>query len=194
VEEFQLSNIMRKNLIVGLSVLLVVILCGLGIGLYFFLKPSPQGAVATGTDECTEVAVEILKRGGSVVDSAVTATLCQGITVPQSAGLGGGFLATIYIKKSGTFETINAREVAPSGATKNMYQNDLSSREGGYAVAVPTELKGLFELHKKYGKLKWEEVVLPAAQIAENGFKVTKYLSEVFRTSGDKIKSKPGFR
>jgi gamma-glutamyltranspeptidase / glutathione hydrolase / leukotriene-C4 hydrolase len=185
---------MRRSLIVVLSVLLVLLLSGLGAGLYFLLRSSPQGAVATGTDECTEVAVEILKKGGTAVDSAVTAILCQGVTVPQSSGLGGGFLATIYIRKTKTFETINAREVAPGQATKNMYENDLSSREGGLAVAVPTELKGLFELHKKYGKLKWEEVVLPAAQIAENGFKVTKYLSEVFRASGDKIKSKPGFR
>lgn len=184
---------MKKSAIVGISICVVLLISGLAVGLYFLLRSS-QGAVATSTDECSEAAIEILKKGGSAVDSAVTATFCQGVTVFQSSGMGGGFIATVYIKETGTFESLNAREVAPAKATKNMYQDDISSREGGLAVAIPTELKGLFELHKKYGKLKWEEVVLPAAEVAENGFKVTKYLSEVFRVQGDKIKARPNLR
>ena len=79
--------------------------------------------------------------------------ICEGITCPQSGGLGGGFLLTIYIKEKGTIETLDAREVAPKLATKNMFDNNLgASLEGGLAIAVPGELKGLWELHQKYGK------------------------------------------
>lgn len=176
--------------------MVLIILGGLGVGLFFLIRSdgSVRGAVGTSSGECTDLAVEILKNGGSAVDSAVTATLCQGLTVSQSSGLGGGLVATVYIKKSGTIETINSREVAPTAAYKDMFPDNLSSLEGGLAVAVPGELKGLFELHKKYGKLKWEQVVQPVVDLAERGYKVSKYLEEIFTERGDKIKSKPFFK
>lgn len=188
---------MKRIVIVGVSILVVLLLSGLGVGLYFILRSTdsePRAAVATSTEECTDVAVEILKKGGTAVDSVVTAALCQGLTVPQSAGLGGGFLAVVYIKETGEVETLNSREVAPIRATRNMFPDDLSSREGGLAIAVPTELKGLYALHKKYGKLKWEEVVQPVIEVAANGYRISKYLASIFEERGDKIKTKPSFR
>ena len=75
-----------------------------------------------------------------------------------------------------------------------MFDDDLSSRQGGLAVAVPTELKGLEELHKKYGKLSWKEVVQPVIEIAENGFKVNHYLEAVILGYEDMIRNTSGFR
>lgn len=192
---------MKRSTLIGISVFSVLLLSGLGVGIYFLLRSDEtnearKGAVASSTDECTDIAVAILNKGGSAVDAAITAALCQGLTVPQSSGLGGGFLATIYIKETGTIETLNAREVAPINAFKNMYKDDISSREGGLAVAVPTELKGLHELHKKHGKLTWREVVQPVIDVAEQGYKVTPYLASIFKSPSrtDKIRNKPGFR
>ncbi len=48
----------------------------------------------------------------------------EGIAVPQSCGLGGGFVLTIYTKSTGKVETLNAREVAPKSATQNMFVNE----------------------------------------------------------------------
>lgn len=192
---------MKRSVIVGLSVTAVILLSGLGVGLYFIFSSGDilsgnvfKGAVATSTIECTDAAVMILQKGGSAADSAVTAALCQGLTVPQSSGLGGGFLATIYIKESGKVETINSREVAPLSAHKDMFVDEISSEEGGLAVAVPGELKGLYELQRKYGKLSWAEVVQPVIDIAEKGYKVTGYLASIFEERGDKLRTKPGFR
>lgn len=150
--------------------------------------------MATSSDECTDIAVAILRKGGSAVDSAISATLCQGVTVPQSSGLGGGLIATVYIKENETFETINSREVAPAAAFKDMYATNAMSVEGGLAIAVPGELKGLEELHKKYGKLSWEEIVQPVIELAENGYKVNRYMGAIFADRPDKIKSLPLFK
>lgn len=190
---------MRKRTNVAVAVSVFILLTGLGAGLYFLFKPEAveeerDGAVATSVEECTFVAIEVLQNGGSAVDSAIAATLCQGLAVPQSSGLGGGLIATVYIKETGTIETLNSREVAPLAAYKDMFPDDLSSLEGGLAIAVPGELKGLFELHKKYGKLEWKEVVEPVIKVAEDGYKVTEYLASIFDERGDKIKSKPLFR
>lgn len=187
---------MKARGVLGFSVFVIALIVGLSIGLYYLsdfalkTRDSPNGAVATLKSECTDAAVAILQKGGSAVDSAITATLCQGLTVPQSSGLGGGFLATVYIKESDTIETLNAREVAPLRATKDMFEDDVSSREGGLAVAVPTELKGLQELHKRYGKLEWKELVQPVIEIAEGGFRVTKDLVSYLTEREDKIKAR----
>lgn len=185
---------MNRNKVTIICITLILIISGLSVGLYFLLRTSQQqqykGAVATSSPECTDLAVDILIKGGSAADSVVTATLCQGLTVPQSAGLGGGFLATIYIKETGIVETVNSREKAPLKASKDMFLDDISSREGGLAVAVPGELKGLWEIHQKFGILKWEEVIQPVIDLAENGFKVSQYLSSIFVDRSDKVKAK----
>jgi gamma-glutamyltranspeptidase/glutathione hydrolase len=48
------------------------------------------------------------------------------------------------------------------------------SKEGHLAAGVPGTVAGMVELHKKYGKLKWADLVEPAYQLATKGFKITK--------------------
>lgn len=157
------------------------------------IQPLSTAAVATGSDECTELARLILLKGGSAVDAAICATLCQGVTTPQASGIGGGFLATIFIKNANKTVTLNAREVAPLGAHKYMFEN-ASSTEGGLSIAVPTEIKGLFELHQRYGMLSWSEIIEPVAEVAENGFKVNNYLAAVLVNREAKIRANKGFQ
>ncbi|KAJ8313340.1 hypothetical protein KUTeg_009126 [Tegillarca granosa] len=88
--------------------------------------------------------------------------------------------------------TFNARETAPLGATKDMFVKDpRKSTEGGLAIGVPGEVKGYLTVHKKYGKLKWEELFKPSIDLAKNGFKVPKHLADAFQTSKDKIQKFP---
>lgn len=190
---------MRRSVVVGILIFSALLLSGLGVGLYFVFRSENKsenrtGAVASTSKECTDAVVDILKKGGSAVDGAITGILCQGLTVPQSSGLGGGFIATIYTRETGTIETLNSREVAPLAATKDMYSNGASSSEGGLAIAVPTELKGLYELYKKYGLLEWKDLVQPVIEIAENGFEVSTYLGNVLASQGDKIRTRPIMR
>lgn len=192
------------------TAVLIVFIIGLGVFLWiayrFGLQPDDddQGkndiilstaAVATTSNECTDATVEVLLRGGSAVDAAICATLCQGVTVPQASGIGGGFLATIYIKETNTVETINAREVAPLRANRDMYNDPAtSSSEGGLSIAVPTEVKGLWEMHKKHGKLSWAKVIEPVIEVAERGFRVNNYLANVLTSYQTKIRNIKGFR
>ncbi|CRL08032.1 CLUMA_CG020993, isoform A [Clunio marinus] len=153
---------------------------------------SSQGAIAANGIECAAIGKEIYKAGGNVADVAVATVLCEGITCPQSSGLGGGFLLTIYIKETGTVETLNAREVAPKLATPDMFVNDSSaSVRGGKAVAVPGELKGLWELHQKYGKLPWAELVQPSIKLARDGHVVSPYLQNIFSRNENSIRNEP---
>lgn len=60
---------------------------------------------------------------GNAADAAIATVICEGIADAQSAGLGGGFVLTIYKKSTGKAETLIAREVAPKAATADMFVN-----------------------------------------------------------------------
>lgn len=112
---------------------------------------------------------------------------------PQSSGLGGGLLMTIYIKNRNLVECMDAREVAPEQATEKMFAENLSNSSpvGGLSIAVPGELKGLWELHKRHGKLPWSETLKPAIQLCRKGIEVTDYLTTIFKMKEKEIRDNP---
>ena len=59
--------------------------------------------------------------GGNAVDAAVAVIFCMGLAHPESAGIGGGFLMTVYNSTSGQSRCLNAREVAPLAASRDMF-------------------------------------------------------------------------
>lgn len=66
----------------------------------------------------------MLKEGGTAVDGAIAALVCEGVMALQSMGIGGGFFMTIYDRKSGKAEILNARETAPALAHEDMYKDN----------------------------------------------------------------------
>ena len=86
----------------------------------------PRAAVASDGAPCAGVAAQLLGEGGTAVDAAVAALVCNGVYNSHSMGLGGGFLMTIYRKEQGEVITLNARETAPGASTPDMYAEDPS--------------------------------------------------------------------
>ncbi|KOX78785.1 Gamma-glutamyltranspeptidase 1 [Melipona quadrifasciata] len=137
-----------------------------------------KAAVSTNGQECAQIGADILNKGGSAVDAAIAALLCEGVASLHSMGLGGGFLMTIWDATTKTANYLNAREVAPSGAHKDMFQSDPNlAMFGGLAVAVPGELLGYWEAHQKYGKLSWSTLFEPTITLCATGSRVNKYLA-----------------
>lgn len=104
---------------------------------------------------------------------------------------------TIFIKEKNLVECLDAREVAPKGATEGMFSGankNVSSLEGGRSIAVPGELKGMWELHQKYGKLTWKEVFQPIIDLCREGHEVTSYLATVLRFKEKEVLTIPSLR
>ena len=120
-----------------------------------------------------EVVKEINRRGGNVVDAAVAASLSMAVTSPYFASLGGGGFAIVKMGKE--VKALDFREMAPAKAGPDLYKdkNERASLDGGLAVGVPGIAMGLSELHKKYGKLKWNQLFDAAIVTAEKGFNVS---------------------
>lgn len=90
---------------------------------------------------------------------------------------------------------MDAREVAPQKAYEEMYEgNPTGSETGGLAVAVPGELKGLWELHQKYGKMNWSELIEPNIVLCRDGHRVSKYLSEVLKETEEDLQEEETLR
>ncbi|XP_070499721.1 glutathione hydrolase 1 proenzyme-like [Chironomus tepperi] len=154
-----------------------------------------KSAIVTNGLECAAIGRKIFELGGNVADVAVSVVLCEGITCPQSSGIGGGFFLTFYSKANGTVKTLNARERAPAAATEDMFiENSLESQSGGKSVAVPGEIKGLWELHQNYGSLKWKDLLQPVIELCREGHEVSKYLENIFRNNEAKIYGEPSLR
>ncbi|KAH8295985.1 hypothetical protein KR018_008981, partial [Drosophila ironensis] len=175
-------------------VVLVVAAMGVTLGLVFGLKgksmePRRIGAVASNGLGCAEIGGNILDIGGSVADAAIATMLCEGVVLPHSLGVGGGFVATIYSKETGFIETLIARETAPAAATRDMFQDrDIT---GALSCAVPSEIYGYWKLHDKYGRLPWKQLFQPSIKLCRNGIQVSRYLARVLEREEERIRNEP---
>ncbi|XP_065561496.1 scoloptoxin SSD14-like isoform X2 [Artemia franciscana] len=149
---------------------------------------------AVGSDgiPCSVMGKDILLKGGNAVDAAITTTLCIGVVNTHSAGLGGGFLAVVWNATKQESYAVDAREAAPAAATEDMFSGNSSlSQKGGLASAVPGELRGLWALHSTSGSLPWRELVLPVAELANNGSRVNAHLANALREQKERILNEP---
>lgn len=146
------------------------------------LVTAKNGAVSTENPECSKIGVQTLRNGGNAVDAAISSTLCIGVVNMFSSGIGGGGFMIVRIPPNETSQvsqvfTIDFRETAPAAANSTMFEkNTNSSIFGGLGVGVPSELRGLEEAHKRWGKLPWKELVMPGARLAA-GWKVGRELA-----------------
>ncbi|XP_062536400.1 scoloptoxin SSD14-like isoform X2 [Armigeres subalbatus] len=136
-----------------------------------------QAAVCSDSEICSGIGRDILQRNGSIVDAALAAMFCAGLSNMQSMGIGGGFIMNIYIKEDNKAYTLDAREITALAATENMHLHDPSTtNEGPLSIATPGELKGYWEAHKRFGKLPWREIMEPTLNICRNGFQMSKHM------------------
>lgn len=62
------------------------------------------------------------------------------------------------------------------------------------AVGVPGELKGYWDAHQRYGRLTWEEVIMPTISICEEGYIMSKHQSDSLDIRAEYIHKDPILR
>jgi gamma-glutamyltranspeptidase/glutathione hydrolase len=125
-----------------------------------------------------DVGRDILRAGGNAVDAAVATAFALAVTHPAAGNLGGGGFAVIHLAEKRQVTTIDFREAAPAAATPTMYLDESGRERDGHrlgprAAGVPGTVRGLGLMHRKYGRLPWQQVVEPAIRLARDGFPVS---------------------
>jgi len=166
------------------------------------LKAKAEGKPVTGKDWMVAVAnpiaataaAKVLQNGGTAIDAAIAAQAMLGLVEPQSSGLGGGAFLVYYDGKSGKLTTLDGRETAPSAATPQLFQNSdgeplkfFSAVIGGRSVGVPGTPALLADMHKRWGRTPWADLLRPAIDQARKGFAVSPRLSGLIERGAERL-------
>lgn len=164
---------------------------------YSLLSRFRHAAVTCDHGICSEIGRDIMLAGGNAIDSAIASLFCLGVTNPQSSGLGGGFILTIYDAKAGKCRVLDARETAPKAANRDMYGNNPNASKYGYlAIATPGELAGYWLAYREWGsqRVNWSELIMPSVRLARRGVPVSEYLAHVLQVKEPQFRTLPSMR
>lgn len=141
-----------------------------------------NGMAATSHPLATQIAIDVLKKGGTAVDAAIAANAFIGFADPGMNGIGGDLFAIVWDAKSKKLYGLNASGRSPKGMTLAYLQakekEGISRIRGPLSVTVPGCVDGWFELHKKFGRLPIPEILKPAISYAIEGIPVTQEIAD----------------
>lgn len=157
---------------------------------------SQHGMAATSHPLATQVALDILKKGGSAIDAAIAANACLGLMEPTGNGIGGDLFAIIWDAKTQKLHGLNASGRSPKSLTKEeLFMQGIKRfpPTGPLPVSVPGAVDGWDQLHKKFGKLPFGDLLQPAIKYAEEGFPVTELIAYYLAASARSLSKYEGF-
>ena len=190
------DNIKRKNkmkskivkffkyLIATLLTLLVIFMLSHQIVYWQQKQNSREGTigenamVVSAHPLASEIGNEILKQGGNAYDAAIAVNFALAVVYQQAGNIGGGGFM-VHRQTDGSIGSIDFREKAPIAAHQDMYLDEKGdvisglSQEGHLAVGVPGTVDGMAQIHSKFATMDWADLVAPAIDLAEKGFKLT---------------------
>ena len=155
-----------------------------------------HGMAATSQPLATQVALDVLKKGGSAVDAAIAANATLGLMEPTGSGIGGDLFAIVWDAKSGKLHGLNASGRSPYSLTLRDLKDGGRTEIPAYGplpVTVPGCVDGWFTLHEKFGRLDMREVLAPAIGYARDGFPVSELIAHYWSRGGAVLQDQPNF-
>ncbi|WP_034389109.1 gamma-glutamyltransferase [Hellea balneolensis] len=152
-----------------------------------------NGMVSAQDRIAAEVGRDILARGGNAIDAAVATGFALAVTHPQAGNLGGGGFMMVHLAETGEVLALDFREMAPDGATRDMYlgsDGEVDNRLAQYSrlsAGVPGTVMGLLEALEKYGTMTRREVMGPSVRLAAKGFPLSYAMAEGLEASREQL-------
>lgn len=156
-----------------------------------------NGMVSAQEQIAAEVGRDILAQGGNAVDAGVAVAFALAVTLPRAGNIGGGGFMLVHDAKSGETHAIDYREMAPAGATRDMFldaegnADSELSRYSGAASGVPGTVAGMKMVLDQYGSMTWADVIAPATKLAEEGITVTPDLADSLEAMKERLTKYP---
>lgn len=156
-----------------------------------------NGMAATSHPLATQIALDVLKQGGTAVDAAIAANAALGLMEPTGCGIGGDLFAIVWDAKTKKLYGLNASGRSPKSLKIDYFKEKDFKRIPSYGalpVTVPGAVDGWFELHGKFGKLPMKSILEPAIKYAREGFPVSEVIAYYMNRSANTLGQFPNFK
>lgn len=140
-----------------------------------------RGMVATSQSLAAQAGMDMLKRGGNAVDAAIATAAALTVVEPTSNGLGSDAFAIVWI--DGKLHGLNASGPAPQGLSLDAVKglgHEQMPKHGLLPVTVPGAPAAWSALSQRFGRLPFDELLLPAIDLAERGYAVSPVVHQMW--------------
>ena len=154
-----------------------------------------DNVVATSQPLAAQAGIEMLINGGNAIDAAIASAITLTVVECPKNGIGSDAFAIIWDSKSAKLHGINGSGKSPRAWNYDYFSKQYTKMpsEGWDTVTVPGAVSTWIELSKKFGKLPFEKLFLPAIRYAKNCFYVSPITAEVWKSAVEKYKNYPEF-
>ncbi len=156
-----------------------------------------NGMAATSQPLATQVALDILKKGGNAIDAAIAANAVLGVVEPTGCGIGGDLFALIWSAEKDKLYGLNASGRSPRSLKLEYFKDngyDVIPPFGPLPVSVPGCVDGWFEMHEMFGRLSIREILQPAINYARDGFPVTELIAFYLERNTQRLAEYPNIK
>ncbi len=153
-----------------------------------------RNVVSTSHPLAAQAGLRMLQQGGNAVDAAVATAACMTIVEPCSNGLGSDAFCILWDGER--LHGLNASGPAPAAWTRERFGDHASMPLRGWdSVSVPGAVSAWAALSKRFGKLPFDQLMAPAAEIAERGYAVPVVVQQKWTLAAavSDLVSQPGF-
>ncbi|HFF2844278.1 TPA: gamma-glutamyltransferase family protein [Stenotrophomonas maltophilia] len=158
---------------------------------------APHAMAATSQPLATQIALDVMKGGGSAVDAAIAANAALGLMEPTGNGIGGDLFAIVWDPKTQKLYGYNGSGRSPKSLTLAEFQRrglkDIPAT-GPLPVSVPGAVDGWFALHDRFGRKPMADNLAPAIRYAREGHPVAEVIAYYWDRSVPKLSQYPGFK
>lgn len=130
-----------------------------------------NGMVATSQPLAAQAGLEMLRNGGNAIDAALAAVSTLTVVEPGSTSIGGDAFALIW--DGAKLHGINGSGRAPTGLTIDEVHrrgHNTIPDYGWLPVTIPGGPATWRDVHQRFGKLPFQQVLEPAITYAEKGY------------------------
>ena len=138
-----------------------------------------KGMVVSQSSIASEIGAQILRDGGNAIDAAVATAFALSVSLPRAGNIGGDGFMLVYLAKENRTIAIDYRSIAPATATLDDFllpDGSVSDEatQGIKSAGVPGTVAGLYQAHKRFGRMPWGKLLQPAISLAQNGVLLTR--------------------
>ncbi|CAN4277556.1 gamma-glutamyltransferase [Pseudoxanthomonas sp. LjRoot125] len=157
---------------------------------------APHAMAATSHPLATQIALDVMKQGGTAIDAAIAANAALGLMEPTGNGIGGDLFAIVWDPKTKKLHGYNGSGGSPKSLTLDYFRQqgitDIPAH-GPLPVSVPGAVDGWFALHDRFGKLPMRDVLAPTIRYAREGHPVHQTIAYYWERSVPRLSKFPGF-